>query len=136
MFSYNRIPGSCIYEIGIIIEFEAIIGLAGEKGIIMATSIEYIEYICEQIKNTGAVRYRKMFGEYMVYVDEKPILTVCDNTVFVKMLPDIQELMKQADTGYPYEGAKEHYVLDIDNEELTTKVVEVLKSVIPVRKKK
>jgi DNA helicase-2/ATP-dependent DNA helicase PcrA len=34
----------------------------------------------------GAVRYKKMFGEYMVYVNEKPILLVCDNTVFVKIL--------------------------------------------------
>ncbi|MGN0560765.1 MAG: hypothetical protein ACI4K8_06895 [Candidatus Fimenecus sp.] len=25
-----------------------------------------------------------MFGEYMVYVNDKPILMVCDNTVFVK----------------------------------------------------
>ena len=64
-----------------------------------------------------------MFGEYMIYINEKPILMVCDNTVFVKLLPDIQELMEHADTGYPYDGAKEHYVLDIDNSELTTKVI-------------
>ena len=25
------------------------------------------------------VRYKKMFGEYMVFVDEKPVLLVCDN---------------------------------------------------------
>lgn len=102
----------------------------------MATSIEYMEYICDRIKDTGAVRYKKMFGEYMVYIDDKPILMVCDNTVFVKMLPDIQELMEQADTGHPYDGAKEHYILDIDNAELTTKVVDILKTVIPVPKKK
>ena len=102
----------------------------------MATSVEYIEYVCEQIKNTGVIRYKKMFGEYMVYIDEKPILMVCDNTVFVKMLPDIGELMEHAETGYPYDGAKEHYVLDIDNSELTTKVIEVLILVTPEKKSK
>lgn len=102
----------------------------------MATSVEYIEYVCEQIKNTGVIRYKKMFGEYMIYINEKPILMVCDNTVFVKLLPDIQELMEHADTGYPYDGAKEHYILDIDNSELTNKVIEVLKLVTPEKKSK
>ncbi|MCI6817904.1 MAG: transcriptional regulator, partial [Clostridium sp.] len=52
----------------------------------MATSIEFIEYVCEQVSGIGIVRYRKMFGEYMVYINDKPILLVCDNTVFVKEL--------------------------------------------------
>ena len=32
----------------------------------------------------GEVWSRKMFGEYMAYLNEKPVLLVCDNTVFVK----------------------------------------------------
>lgn len=40
----------------------------------MATSKEYIEYVCGQIKGESNVRYKKMFGDYMVYVDEKPLL--------------------------------------------------------------
>ncbi len=50
----------------------------------MATSKEYIEFVCEQICRYGAVTYRKMFGEYMAYLNEKPILLVCDNTVYIK----------------------------------------------------
>lgn len=102
----------------------------------MATSAEYMEYVCDQIRNAGEIRYKKMFGEYMVYIDEKPVFTVCDNTVFVKILPELEELMKEADKGYPYEGAKEHYVLDVDNEELTYAVLDVLKEKIPVKVKK
>jgi len=51
----------------------------------MATTVDFIEYVCGQIEGAGAVRYKKMFGEYMVYVNDKPILLVCDNTVYVKM---------------------------------------------------
>ena len=36
----------------------------------MATSAEYIEFVCGQIAGVGAVRYRKMFGEYMVRSEE------------------------------------------------------------------
>ena len=43
----------------------------------MATSKEYIEFVCEQIYRYGAVTYRKMFGEYVAYLNEKPILLVC-----------------------------------------------------------
>ena len=50
----------------------------------------------EQIHGFEHVRYKKMFGEYMVYVNEKPILLICDNTVFVKKLDCIEEKMKEA----------------------------------------
>ena len=40
----------------------------------MATSEEYLTFVCEQIARFGAVRYRKMFGDAMVYLDDKPIL--------------------------------------------------------------
>ena len=29
----------------------------------MATDINYIRYVCEQVEGIGAIRYRKMFGE-------------------------------------------------------------------------
>jgi TfoX/Sxy family transcriptional regulator of competence genes len=100
----------------------------------MATTVDYIEYTCSQIEDTGAVRYKKMFGEYMVYVDDKPILLVCDNNVFVKMLPCLDALMIDADKDSPYKGAKEHYVLDIDNAELARDVVTALLPVTPLPK--
>ena len=102
----------------------------------MATSQEYIEFVCEQLVGIENVRYKKMFGEYMVYVNDKPVLLVCDNTVYVKKLPEIEELMSGAECGVPYDSAKEHYILDIEDRELTAKAVEILKQITPVPKKK
>lgn len=102
----------------------------------MATSLEFILYVCEQIAGVGAVRYRKMFGEYMVYVNDKPILLVCDNTAYVKILDCISEKMKEAEKGLPYTGAKEHYILDIDNTDFSKEVIELLLPVIPIPKPK
>lgn len=49
----------------------------------MATSKEYIEFVREQLHGCGGeIRYRKMFGEYMVYINDKPVLLVCDDTAF------------------------------------------------------
>ena len=52
----------------------------------MASNLEFVEYICEQVAPCGGVRYRKMFGDYMVYVNDKPLLLLCDNTVYAKQL--------------------------------------------------
>lgn len=106
------------------------------EGFIMATSTEFIEFVCEQIRGTGAVRYRKMFGEYMVYVNDKPVLLVCDNTVYVKRLECVADAMKDAEKDFPYAGAKEHYILDIDNTALSREVVGILETVTPLPKPK
>lgn len=102
----------------------------------MATTNEYIEYVCEQIKGIGEIRYKKMFGEFMVYVNDKPVIIVCDNVTFVKKLDCIENVMKNAQTGYPYNGAKEHYVLDIDNSEFCKDVIIELEKVTPIPKSK
>lgn len=102
----------------------------------MATTKEFIEFVCGQIAGVGAIRYRMMFGEYMVYVNEKPVLMVCDNTVFIKMLPEIAEKMGQAETGYPYQGAKPHYILDIDDAAFSQEIVSILEEVTPLPKPK
>ena len=105
----------------------------------MATSKEYIDFVCEQIDGIGDISTKKMFGEYMVYLGGKPVLTVCDNTVFVKKLPELSELMEGADCGLPYEGAKEQYILDIENRELAEKLLPIVAELTPLpkpRKKK
>ena len=100
----------------------------------MATTPEYNEFVCERLEPFGAVRSRKMFGEYMVYLNDKPIISVCDNTVFVKMLPELGEQLDDAERGFPYEGAKLHYILDIEDSELLSNVIPILEAVTPLPK--
>ena len=102
----------------------------------MATTQDFIEYVCEQIAGVGNVRHRKMFGEYMIYVNDKPVLLVCDNAVFVKMLPCIEDLMENSSKGFPYKGAKEHYILDIDNAMLAKDITRILEKNTPLPKPK
>ena len=98
----------------------------------MATSEDYIEFVCGQLAGAGAVRRRKMFGEYMVYVNDKPLLLVCDNTVFVKMLPQLSDVLAGAEAALPYEGGKLHYILDMDNREMVQTVIGILEPITPL----
>lgn len=101
----------------------------------MATNKEYIDFVCELIDNTFNVRYRKMFGEYMIYINDKPIIIVCDNVCYVKEKEEIKSLMENASLGVPYKGASLHYVLDIDNIPLLNEVICKLEKVTPIPKK-
>lgn len=102
----------------------------------MASSIVFVEFVASQLEALGEVCYRKMFGEYMVYVNEKPVVLVCDDTAYVKMHPDIAGMMDGAEIGVPYLGAREHYILDAGHKEVLLKVVSTLERLLPFPKKK
>lgn len=102
----------------------------------MSCSADYIEFTCQQISAVGVVRPMKMMGDYIVYVDEKPVLTVCDNICYVKKIPEIASLMADAECGCPYPGAKEHYILDIEHRSFATQVVAILRDTLPYPKKR
>jgi TfoX/Sxy family transcriptional regulator of competence genes len=102
----------------------------------VASDLDYIQYVIDQIKTNGTITYKKMFGEYLIYVNNKPVVTVCDNTAFVKMLDCIKPLMENAETGFPYKGAKEHYIVNVDNSEHLSNIVIILEQNVPIPKKK
>lgn len=102
----------------------------------MATTQDFIEFVCDQIDRCWNAEYRKMFGEYMIYVNRKPVLLVCDNTVFAKELECVRPLSNDWDRGFPYPGAKEHFIVDIDDKQLVNDVIRELEKVIPVPVKK
>ena len=100
----------------------------------MASSREYLDFVLEQLEGISGIDYKKMFGEYMVYRSGKPVLLVCDNTVYVKKLPELASLLPGAECGIPYGGAKEHYILDIEDRELTARVCALLEELTPLPK--
>lgn len=102
----------------------------------MACSQDYIDFVCSQLEGVGVVFARKMFGDWMIYVDEKPVVLACDNICYVKMLPEIADQMGDALTGSPYPGAKEHYILDIEHRDVAFKIVRTLLPLIPYPKKR
>ncbi|MDE6335322.1 MAG: TfoX/Sxy family protein [Muribaculaceae bacterium] len=102
----------------------------------MACSVDFIEDICKKLLPLGDVRSRKMMGDYVIYVNEKCVITVCDNLVYVKKLPCVAEMMADAECGSPYPGAKEAYILDFSDTRKALKVIETLWDALPYPKSK
>ena len=56
-----------------------------------------------------------------------------------RALPALAEAFRGAERGFPYDGAKEHYILDMDDRALLDEVVPLLETHMPLpkpRKKK
>ncbi len=102
----------------------------------MASSPDFVRYICEQLDGLGVVRSRKMFGEYMVYLNDKPVIIICDDRAMVKTLPCLEDLLKGRPVEPPYEGAKDHYVLDPDDRETLREAARLAEEVTPLPKKR
>jgi TfoX/Sxy family transcriptional regulator of competence genes len=78
----------------------------------MATDHSFMEFIAEQLENCGNVRYRKMFGEYALYIDEKVTALVCDNQLFVKKTEAGAKFIGEYKEGFPYPGAKAAFLIE------------------------
>ncbi len=102
----------------------------------MACTLDYIDFVCSQLNGIGEIRTRKMFGDWCIYIDEKPVVLACDNICYVKKHAEIEDMMSDAECGCPYDGAKEHYILDIEHGDDAKRVVRKLAEVLPYPKKK
>ena len=102
----------------------------------MACSQEFIEFICETLSSLGEVKSRKMMGDYIIYLNEKYVALACDDNLYVKMYPQLEELLKEAEIGKPYQGAKDHYILDETNPILISKVISFIWNILPEPKRK
>lgn len=77
----------------------------------MASDLNFVEYICDQINETGQVSFRKMFGEYAIYYDEKVVALVCNNQLFVKPTASGRSMIDTMVEAPPYPGAKPYFLI-------------------------
>ncbi len=103
----------------------------------MASKQSTVDYICEQITEAGVIRYRKMFGEYAIYCNEKVVAFVCDDQLFLKPTAAGRELIEVLEEAPPYPGAKMYYLISPDqweNREFMTKLIAISASELPLPK--
>ena len=102
----------------------------------MACSKEFIEVVCNTLSPLGEVKSRKMMGDYIIYLNGKCVASACDNNLYVKMYPQLDELLKEAEIGQPYQGSKDHYILDETNPALIRKAISLIWDILPEPKRK
>lgn len=103
----------------------------------MASSVEFVEYVCGQLSEAGKMRYKKMFGEYGIYCDEKFIGLICENQFFVKKTVKGATLLRDAEEVSPYSGAKPHFVIEsLDDKIFLSEFIRATYEELPMPKPK
>ena len=77
----------------------------------MASDLEFVEFVVDQIESSLDVRYRKMFGEYGVWSNDKIVVLICDNQVFVKPTEAGRAFIGDVVEAPPYPGAKNSFLI-------------------------
>ena len=102
----------------------------------MASSKEYLEYILEQLSDLNDISYRAMMGEYVLYYRGKVIGGIYDDHLLLKPTKAAEKLLPDAECDIPYEGAKEMLMVDVDDREALTQLIEAMYPELPEPKKR
>ena len=104
----------------------------------MSSNQDFINYVCEQVGLAERVTYKRMFGEYAVYVDGKVVAFVCDNQLFVKPTVLGKQLVGNIAEAPPYPGAKLYFLLGerLDDRDLMRQLFLITASELPMPRTK
>ncbi|MES2014361.1 MAG: TfoX/Sxy family protein [Patescibacteria group bacterium] len=105
----------------------------------MSTSPATVSFILERLQHPKRFRARAMFGEYALYADERVVALICDDQLYVKILPASSELEDVCEKGEPYPGAKPHYIVEEHQLSSIENLPSILFSIaesLPAKKKK
>lgn len=107
----------------------------------MASDLEFVQFVFDQIDPSLNVRYRKMFGEYGIWSNDKIVVLICDNQVFVKPTEAGRAFIGDVVEAPPYPGAKNSFLIgdQIEDSDWLSELIRISEAELPKpkpRKKK
>ena len=104
----------------------------------MATEQGFVEYIQAQSGLGNALAYKKMFGEYALYLHGKVVAFACDNQLFVKPTEAGRGVLGKVSEHPPYPGAKPYFRIDdeIEDRDLLQRLLQTTAQALPLPKAK
>jgi TfoX/Sxy family transcriptional regulator of competence genes len=104
----------------------------------MSTSQDTVHYICDQAGFGLRLTFKKMFGEFALYLDGKVVCLVCDDQLFLKPTAEGERFLGQPLRAPPYPGAKDHFLLvaELDDPDRLHSALELTARALPTPKPK
>ncbi|NBI62038.1 hypothetical protein D3Z38_02920 [Clostridiales bacterium] len=81
----------------------------------MASSKEFVEYVCDQLSGAGDITSKKMFGEYGLYCDRKFFATVENDQLYVKTTEEGQAFLEDPIVAEPHEGTQMFLIEELED---------------------
>lgn len=104
----------------------------------MASDLDFVKFIADQIFDECEISFRKMFGEYALYSKGKVVALICDNQLFIKPTNAGKEYMGEFIEAPAYPGAKPSLLIQdqIENAEWLSKLILITEKELPKPKLK
>lgn len=104
----------------------------------MATDLDFVEFITDQMASAGVVTFRKMFGEYGIYCNGKIMALACENQLYIKPTNAGKAYIEDLIEAPPYPGAKPYFLIDerLEDRDWLVKLVEITVNELPEPKPK
>ncbi len=104
----------------------------------MASDIKTVTFIADQSGLGSRLAYKRMFGEYALYLNTKVVAFVCDNRLYLKPTDAGRALLGSPTEAPAYPGSKNYFLLEeeLENPALLRRAFEVTESVLPLPKPK
>lgn len=104
----------------------------------MASDQNFVDFVLEQIKYVGEVIAKKMFGEYVLYADEKLFGMICDNKLYIKPTNSGRQFIEKVVEALPYEGAKPSFLIEdkIEDGDWLSELIRISLKELPAPKPK
>lgn len=77
----------------------------------MATRKHTADFILSQLGHADRFSVFPMFGEFALYTDGKVVGLICDDQLFVKVMPESAVLERNCERAPPFPGAKDYYLV-------------------------
>lgn len=102
----------------------------------MASSKEYLVYVLDLLSGLDGITYRGMMGEYVIYYQGKVFGGVYDDRFLIKPTKSVLEMIPDATFEIPYDGGKEMVLVDSEDREFITQLVDAMYDDLPAPRRK
>lgn len=104
----------------------------------MASELSFVEFIVDQIDSVEEISYKKMFGEYALYSNNKVVALICNDQLFVKQTDGGRDFIGEVVEAPAYKGAKPSFLIEdkFEDREWLSELVRITAKELPEPKPK
>ena len=104
----------------------------------MATDLEFVKFVADQIEDRCEISYRAMFGAFTLYSKGKVVALIGDNQLFVKATEAGRAFIRDVVEAPPYPGAKLAFLIqdEIEDRDWLTQLITLTEQPLPKPKPK
>lgn len=104
----------------------------------MASDLDFVEFVVEQLSRECQMSFKKMFGEYALYSKGKVVALICDNQLFVKPTEAGRQFIGSPVEGVAYPGAKPSFLIQdqVEDSEWLSELITITEKSLPAPKPK